>query len=55
MTIARLRPGHERLVPFTEPPLPIALTIDHVALMRSHLGGGHAQYRALLRRELEHG
>jgi 2'-5' RNA ligase len=49
ITLARTRPGPERLLPFTEPPPQIALVVDHVALMRSHLGGGPAEYHELQR------
>ena len=50
LTLARTRPGPERLAPFTAPPSPVPLAVDHVALMRSQLGAGGARYGELARR-----
>ena len=52
MTIARVRPGDDRLHPPDAPPPEVPLAIDHLALVRSKLGGGHAAYHEILRRTL---
>ena len=52
ITLARVRPGGGVLRPFEVPPPPVPFAVEHVALMRSLLGGAGAQYRELERREM---
>ena len=55
VTLARVRPGPERLAPFTTPPPSVPFAVGHIAFMRSQLGAEGARYAELERRELASG